>query len=56
MHRWLLNQPIEKLLMEATDSAVKYVLDGARTWRFDLLDPAVDSDERASVETNCSIT
>lgn len=51
MHRWLLNQPIAKLLTEATDSAVKYVLDGARTWRFDLLDPAVDSDERASVGT-----
>ena len=51
VHRWLINRPIGDLLMDATDSAVKYVLDGARTWRFDLLDSAVDSDERASVGT-----
>jgi hypothetical protein len=51
VHQWLIAQPIAALLREATDSAVKYVLDGARTWRFDLLDPSVDSDERASVGT-----
>lgn len=51
VHQWLIGQPIGVLLKEATDSAVKYVLDGARTWRFDLLDSAVDSDERASVGT-----
>ncbi|WP_165553082.1 NaeI family type II restriction endonuclease [Kribbella speibonae] len=38
-------------LRTATDEAVRYVLDGARTWRFDLLDPKVDSDERSSVGT-----
>lgn len=30
---------------------MRYVLDGARTWRFNLLDPKVDSDERSSVGT-----
>lgn len=30
---------------------MKYVLDGPRTWRFDLMDPSVDGDERASVGT-----
>ncbi|WP_181282189.1 NaeI family type II restriction endonuclease [Arthrobacter woluwensis] len=39
------------MLSEAVDDSVKYVLDGARTWRFDLLDPRVDSDERSSVGT-----
>lgn len=51
VHKWLIAQPIDVLLREATDSAVKYVLDGARTWRFDLLDSSVDRDERASVGT-----
>jgi len=44
-------QPIEDVLKTAVDDAVRYVLDGARTWRFDLLDPKVDSDERSSVGT-----
>jgi hypothetical protein len=48
---WLQQQSVADLLGTATDSAVKYVLDGARTWRFDLMDAAVDSDERASVGT-----
>lgn len=48
---WLTAQPIEDQLRSAADDAVKYVLDGARTWRFDLLDPKVDSDERSSVGT-----
>lgn len=51
VHRWLMDRPLADLLRYAADSAVKYVLDGARTWRFDLLDPAVDSDERATVGT-----
>lgn len=51
MYRWLLERPTAELLRAATDSAMKYVLDGPRTWRFDLLSPAVDSDERASVGT-----
>lgn len=51
VHEWLTARPIAELLRTATDNAVKYVLDGARTWRFDLLDPRVDSDERSSVGT-----
>lgn len=51
VHKWLITQPVGDLFKNAVDSAVKYVLDGARTWRFDLLDPAVDSDERATVGT-----
>ncbi len=49
MFSWLTAQPLQDLLRTATDDAVKYVLDGPRTWRFDLLDPKVDSDERSSV-------
>lgn len=51
VHRWLRDRPITELLRTAADEAVKYVLDGARTWRFDLMDSAVDSDERSSVGT-----
>ncbi len=51
VYRWLMEQPIEDLLRVAVDSAIQYVLDGARTWRFDLLDKRVDSDERSSVGT-----
>lgn len=51
VYAWLMAQPLEELLKTAADDAVKYVLDGARTWRFDLLDPKVDSDERSSVGT-----
>ena len=51
VHRWLRERPITELLRTAADEAVKYVLDGARTWRFDLMDAAVDSDERSSVGT-----
>lgn len=38
-------------MMLATDAAIKYVLDGARTKRLDLFDPSVDKDERSSVGT-----
>lgn len=51
VYAWRQDLPAIDLLGAATDAAVKYVLDGARTWRFDLNDPAVDSDERASVGT-----
>ncbi|SDL09287.1 Restriction endonuclease NaeI [Nocardioides sp. YR527] len=51
VHKWLLAQPVTDLLRTATDDAVRYILDGARTWRFDLLDPKVDSDERSAVGT-----
>lgn len=51
VHGWLRAQPIEELLRTAADEAVKYVLDGPRTWRFDLMDSSVDSDERSSVGT-----
>lgn len=43
--------PLEDRLRAAADEAVTYILDGARTWRFDLLDSKVDSDERSSVGT-----
>lgn len=48
---WLTTRFIQDDMRAAVDDAIKYVLDGARTWRFDLLDPRVDSDERASVGT-----
>jgi hypothetical protein len=51
VHQWLKAQPVEDLLRTAADDAVKYVLDGPRTWRFDLTDSSVDSDERSSVGT-----
>lgn len=51
VHAWLRSRPLERLLTGAVNDAVEYVLDGARTWRFDLDSPDVDSDERASVGT-----
>ncbi|MFD2474732.1 NaeI family type II restriction endonuclease [Amycolatopsis silviterrae] len=39
------------MLRSAVDDAVRYVLDGARTFRFDLTSSEVDSDERSSVGT-----
>ncbi|MGW6933347.1 NaeI family type II restriction endonuclease [Lentzea sp. NPDC054927] len=51
VHAWLTAQPIAILLRTAVDDAVRYVLDGARTWRFDLTSDKVDSDERSSVGT-----
>lgn len=51
VHRWLVARDVTEQLSTAVDSAVRYVLDGARTWRFDLRDPRVDSDERSSVGT-----
>lgn len=48
---WLLSMPVDQILRTAVDDAVKYVLDGARTFRFALTDERVDSDERSSVGT-----
>ncbi|WP_396045963.1 NaeI family type II restriction endonuclease [Cellulomonas sp. P22] len=48
---WLTITPLERRMTQAVDEAVKYVLDGSRTGRFDLMSPDVDSDERASVGT-----
>ncbi|WP_404433905.1 hypothetical protein LG299_05205 [Microbacterium lacus] len=48
---WLASRPLATHLTNAVDDAVKYVLDGARTGRFDLNSPDVDSDERSSVGT-----
>lgn len=48
---WLAPSPLERAFTRAVDDAVKYVLDGSRTGRFDLMSPDVDSDERASVGT-----
>ncbi len=51
VHEWLTLTPLERQMTLAVDDAVKYVLDGSRTGRFDLMSPDVDSDERASVGT-----
>lgn len=49
---WLrTKKDIRELLTSAVVDAVDYVLDGLHTGRFDLDDPEVDSDERASVGT-----
>lgn len=46
---WLRSRPVEKLMTGAVIDAIEYVLDGARTFRFDLNSPEVDSDERRTV-------
>lgn len=51
VYQWMKDRPVVDILRTSVDDAVKYVLDGARTWRFDLMDAAVDSDERSSVGT-----
>jgi hypothetical protein len=51
VHAWLMSHPVESLLTGAVDDAIQYVLDGARTWRFDLNSNEVDSDERRTVGT-----
>lgn len=48
---WLGEHHAEEKLRAAVDDAIRYVLDGARTWRFSLTDDEVDSDERSSVGT-----
>ena len=51
VYAWLTPSPVERAFTRAVDDAIKYVLDGSRTGRFDLMSPDVDSDERASVGT-----
>ncbi|MCL1870569.1 MAG: hypothetical protein FWF90_09195 [Promicromonosporaceae bacterium] len=51
VYAWLAPSPVERAFTRAVDDAIKYVLDGSRTGRFDLMSPDVDSDERASVGT-----
>lgn len=51
MAAWLLAQPLAPLLTDAVHDSIQYVLDGARTGRFDLDDPEVDTDERSTVGT-----
>lgn len=48
---WLLQDGLAEKLTVAVDDAIRYVLDGARTWRFSLSGDDVDSDERSSVGT-----
>lgn len=49
--RWLSEETTPFAFRRAVEDSIRYVLDGARTWRFDLMSPEVDSDERASVGT-----
>ncbi|WP_326945746.1 hypothetical protein OG439_40400 [Amycolatopsis sp. NBC_01307] len=51
VYGWLRFQPIDRLLRDAVDDAIRYVLDGPRTFRFDLMSAEVDRDERSSVGT-----
>lgn len=46
---WLRSTAVEQLMTGAVVEAIEYVLDGARTFRFDLDSPDVDSDERRTV-------
>lgn len=48
---WLRSEGVAGKLRTAVDDAIRYILDGARTWRFDLMADTVDSDERSSVGT-----
>ena len=49
MLAWLQSSPAERLMTNSVVEAVEYVLDGARTFRFDLHSREVDSDERRTV-------
>lgn len=51
VHVWLKSHDPERNFTIAVNDAVEYVIDGARTWRFDLESPEVDSDERRTVGT-----
>ncbi len=46
---WILRMSVAELMTKAVTESVEYVLDGARTFRFDLDSPEVDSDERRTV-------
>lgn len=53
VHAWLMepSRQVTEKLTNAVDDAVRHVLDGARTRRFDLMSPEVDGDERSTVGT-----
>lgn len=51
VYAWLTQSPLERHFTRAVDDAVRYVLDGSRSGRFDLMGADVDSDERASLGT-----
>ncbi|WP_433314993.1 NaeI family type II restriction endonuclease [Micromonospora chersina] len=52
VHAWLDQQPyLPQVIGDAVEDAIYYVLDGARTHRFDVLDERVDSDERRGIGT-----
>ncbi len=51
VYAWLTRHDLSKLFTGAVDDAMQYVLDGARTGRFDLNSSDVDSDERRTVGT-----
>ncbi len=46
---WIRSSPAAELMTTAVVEAIEYVLDGARTFRFDLNSSDVDSDERRTV-------
>ncbi|PKH38454.1 Restriction endonuclease NaeI [Nocardioides alpinus] len=49
MLAWLRGTPLKQLMTGAVVDAIEYVLDGAKTYRFDLDSTEVDSDERRTV-------
>lgn len=49
VHAWIQSAPVDQLMTGAVVEAIEYVLDGARTFRFDLNSSEVDSDERRTV-------
>lgn len=51
VYQWFRRQQMVDPFRSAIDDAIRYVLEGEKTRRFTLTDPAVDSDERASVGT-----
>src|SRR5690606_35632894 len=51
VYAWLRSHDLRRLFTRAVISTIDYVLDGARTGRFDIQAPEVDSDERRTVGT-----
>ena len=48
---WFRERDARRLIGDAVEDAIYYVLDGARTHRFDVMDESVDSDERRAIGT-----
>lgn len=48
---WFAHRDARALIGNAVEDAIYYVLDGARTHRFDVMDERVDSDERRTIGT-----